>query len=234
MPCFNEADIIEACAREWHEEVVQKIPGSEFILVDDCSTDRTHAVLERLAPSLPGLRVMRTLRNGGHGGAVRLGLQHATQEYVFQTDSDRQHCPADFWKLWEMRRGCDFVFGIRSRRADGPFRILITSAMKIVNLLIWGVWIADANCPFKLMRRPALEQVLERVPQSFIPMVLVSLLSRKMGFRIAEVKVSHFARKGGTQSLKGMVRWAKVGSRCLAELAVLRMRTIGRDLRPRP
>ncbi len=36
-------------------------------------------------------------------------------------------------------------------------------------------------------------------------MVLVSLLARKMGFHVAEAEVDHLPRKGGTQSLQGLV-----------------------------
>jgi hypothetical protein len=96
--------------------------------------------------------------------------------------------------------------------------------MRFLNLLIWGVWVRDANCPFKLMRREALARVLEQIPRDcFIPMVLVSILARKMKFRIAEVEVQHLPRKGGTQSLKGLLKWARVSSRCAGQLLSIRL-----------
>jgi glycosyltransferase involved in cell wall biosynthesis len=225
MPCFNEADIIEASVREWYGEVISKLPESELCVVDDCSTDGTYAILQRLEKELPALRVLRPARNGGHGRAVRFSLDRATKEFVFQTDSDRQHQPSDFWKLWDIRADYDFVFGVRTHRADGALRVAITSAMKLLNFLFWGIWISDANCPFKLMRRDALNAVLARIPESFIPMVQVSLLARRMRFRIAELPVAHFPRTGGTQSLRGIVRWARVSVTCARELAALRLRT---------
>jgi hypothetical protein len=54
-------------------------------------------------------------------------------------------------------------------------------------------------------------------------MVLVSILARKMRFRIREVVVTHLPRKGGTQSLKGMVKWAKVSVRCASQIFSIRM-----------
>jgi len=224
MPAWNEAEIIEACVREWHGEVISKLPGSELIIVDDASTDSTGSIVRRLGEQLDGVGCVSPERNGGHGKALRVGFDHATQPFVFQTDSDRQHLPADFWKLWELREQADFVLGIRSGRADGATRIVITNCMRILNLAIWGVWVADANCPFKLMRREALNRVLERVPRDcFIPMVLVSILARKMSFRIREVVVTHLPRKGGTQSLKGIVKWAKVSVRCAWQISTIRM-----------
>jgi glycosyltransferase involved in cell wall biosynthesis len=229
MPAWNEAEIIEACVREWQCEVIAKLPGSELIIVDDCSTDSTGGILRRLEEQFGGVRRLSPERNGGHGKALRLGFDHATQPFVFQTDSDRQHLPSEFWKLWELREQADLVLGIRSGRADGATRIVITNCMRVLNLAVWGVWVADANCPFKLMRREALSRVLERVPRDcFIPMVLVSILSRKKRFRIREVIVTHLPRKGGSQSLKGIVKWTKVGLRCAWQVFSIRMNYSGR------
>jgi dolichol-phosphate mannosyltransferase len=214
MPAWNEAEIIETCVREWYVEVIAKIPGSELIVVDDCSTDATGRIVTGLGAALPGVRCVRPERNGGHGKALRTGFDHARQAWVFQTDSDRQHLPADFWRVWEHRDSADFVFGVRKQRADGATRILITQCMRLLNLLVWGVWVRDANCPFKLMQREPMAKVLNKIPRDcFIPMVLVSILSRKMGFRVHQEEVEHLPRTGGTQSLKGLVKWLKVGAR---------------------
>lgn len=224
MPAHNEAEIIEKSVREWYEVVAAKLPGSELIVVNDCSTDDTGAILARLESELPGVRHILLEHNLGHGGAVRFGLESATQPYVFQTDSDRQHVPAEFWQLWDVRRERDFVFGVRRRRADGAVRMVITNLMRIVNLALWGVWIQDANCPFKLMRRESVGKVLAKIPRDcFIPMVLVSVLARKEAYQISQVSVTHLPRKGGTQSLKGVVKWARVGLKCSRQLLAFRL-----------
>ncbi len=224
MPAYNEADIIESAVREWHAEVVARLPGAELIVVDDCSTDETGAVLDHLATVVPALKVVRPARNGGHGRALRLGFHYATQPFVFQTDSDRQHLASEFWELWNVREAYDFVFGVRKTRADGWFRVFITRSMRLLNFIVWGIWVRDANCPFKLMRREALSDILQDVPQSaFIPMVMVSLLSRKMGYRVHEITVTHMSREGGQQSLRGLLKWLRVAVTCAWELARLRL-----------
>lgn len=225
MPAYNEAEIIERTVREWYEEVVARIPGAELIVVNDCSKDGTGDVLARLAHEIPSLRPLTPPQNGGHGRALRFGFDHVFQDWVFQTDSDRQHIPADFWKLWEKRELNDFILGVRSTRADGPVRVLITTVMRLANFAVWGLWIRDANCPFKLMRRQPLQDVLDRIPRdSFIPMVMLSILCRKMKYRVAEVVVQHLPRRGGEQSLSGLWKWIKIGSRCLRQLLAWRIR----------
>ena|ERR1017187_963670 len=224
MPAYNEAEIIESCVREWHAEVVSRIPGSELIVVDDCSRDGTGDIVMRLSSELPGLRCVRPPCNGGHGPALRVGFEAARFPWVFQTDSDRQHLPSDFWKLWELRDNVDFVFAIREHRADGSVRVAITRCMRLLNFVIWGTWVRDANCPFKLMRAEALARVLSKVPRDcFIPMVLVSLLSRRMRFRVAEAYVTHLPRRGGSQSLSGLAKWVRVAWQCSRQIVFIRL-----------
>lgn len=223
MPAYNEADIIEASVREWAAVVVDRIPGSRILVVDDCSTDGTGAVLDRLAVELPWLGVVRPPQNGGHGRATRLGLDTATTEWVFQADSDRQIPVTEFLDLWAVREEADFVVGVRRSRADGPVRVVITNLLRLANLLVWGVWIRDANCPFKLMRLEPMRKVLASIPSDmFIPMVMVSVLARRMGFRVREVPVTHLPRVGGTQSLKGLAKWVRVCRLCAGQLVALR------------
>lgn len=223
MPAYNEQDIIADAVTEWHSEVVAKLPGARVLVIDDHSTDGTEAALIQLAETIPGVDYLRREVNGGHGQALLFGFRHVTTEYIFQTDSDRQHRPAEFWRLWALREDHDFVFGTRSSRQDGAFRRVVTNLLRVLNGLLWQRWIRDANCPFKLMRRDALEAVLLRIPRdAFIPMVMVSILARRMGYRVAEVPVTHLRRRGGTQSLRGIARWARVGLLCARQLISLR------------
>ena len=224
MPAHNEAAHIEQGVTEWHRAVLSQMPDSELIVVDDASTDGTGSRLEAVASRIPQLRVLRLTQNVGHGPAVRRGLDESRGEFVFQTDSDRQHSPDDFWALWKEREHADFVFGVRKTRADGQVRAAVSATMRLVNFVLFGRWIADANCPFKLMRREALDEVLASVPRTaFIPMVMVSVLARRLDFRVREVPVDHFPRTAGQQSLAGVLKWLSVGRRCAGELLALRL-----------
>ena len=228
MPAYNEEANIEQTVREWHQEVLSRIPGAELIVVNDCSKDQTGTILLRLAREIPALRPLTPDRNGGHGQALRHGFDFVTQDWVFQTDSDRQHLPSDFWELWKVRDQSDFVLGIRSIRADGPVRVFITTVMRLANFALWGLWIRDANCPFKLMRREPMQNVLARVPRdAFIPMVMLSILCRKMHYRVSEAVVNHLPRRAGYQSLSGLWKWIKIGSRCFQQLVALRIGLLG-------
>jgi dolichol-phosphate mannosyltransferase len=235
MPAYNEAAHIEECVSEWYDCVSSQVPDSEVLVVDDCSSDGTGERLERLCVRFRRLRVLRLSVNVGHGPAVRAGLEQCGGEFIFQTDSDRQYKPEDFWSLWSERVDADFIFGVRRLRADGAFRKIVSGLLRIVNLVMWGQWIADANCPFKLMRKTALDRILPAIPRdSYIPMVVVSVLARRGGFRVRELYVQHFPRTAGEQSLAGLRKWAVVGLQCLRELMVLRLSHRARTFSSRP
>ncbi|WP_431948908.1 glycosyltransferase family 2 protein [Actinacidiphila sp. bgisy167] len=60
----------------------------EFILVNDCATDDTPAILERALPDLPGARLVSHERNGGLATARNTGIDAARGEYLTFLDGD--------------------------------------------------------------------------------------------------------------------------------------------------
>ncbi len=87
-------------------------PEYEFILVDDCSTDRTPEILDRAARGgLPGARVVRHERNGGLATARNTGLDAAEGEYLTFLDGDDWLAPDYLPQLLAAmeKLGCDFV-----------------------------------------------------------------------------------------------------------------------------
>jgi hypothetical protein len=54
-------------------------------------------------------------------------------------------------------------------------------------------------------------------------MVMVAIICRTMGFRVHDVPVIHMSRKGGQQSLKGVMKWLRVACECSGQLIKLRL-----------
>ncbi|MFD8415748.1 glycosyltransferase family 2 protein [Streptomyces sp. NPDC059650] len=83
----------------------------EFLLVDDCSTDGTPALLERAARELPGaVHVVRD-RNGGLATARNTGLDAARGEYLAFLDGDDWLAPGHLARTLAAIEAlsCDFV-----------------------------------------------------------------------------------------------------------------------------
>ena len=223
MPAYNEAACIEKVARAWMT-IFDRIDGRLFV-VDDGSKDETSAILDRMASGNPRLRVIHQ-PNSGHGAAVVRGYDEAIaaqSAYVFQTDSDDQFNPRDFWRLWELRDQSPFVLGYRRKRSDAPHRLVISRIVVLLNLLLFGALLRDSNIPFRLMRTEFLRELLEMMPRRvFAPNIFLSVLAAKAGARLYEVPISHEERKTGRVSI---LRWKliRVCLRCVGELVVFHL-----------
>lgn len=119
MPCFNEEHTIV--------EIVDAVLASPFVgelvIVDDCSTDRTRALLDGMAD--PRIRQIRHEINQGKGAALRSGFAAATGPLVIVQDADLEYDPADYPVVLEplLDRRADVVYG--SRFSGGrPHRVL--------------------------------------------------------------------------------------------------------------
>src|ERR1700740_1048225 len=64
MVAFNEAETIEAEVLSFHRAIVERLPGSEFIVAEDGSRDRTPKILKELAARIGIIHLTGTERKG--------------------------------------------------------------------------------------------------------------------------------------------------------------------------
>jgi dolichol-phosphate mannosyltransferase len=144
-------------------------------------------------------------------------------DYIFQTDSDDQIKPSEFWHLWERREQSPLVLGVRQDRNDAAHRLVVTRILKGFNLLIFGTHIRDANAPFRLMRTTFLQDALRQFPRDiFAPNIFLSLVAAKLPVAVPEVPVQHFRRSTGTESLN-LRKLVRICLRCTKELLQFRL-----------
>src|SRR6185503_17714839 len=89
MPVYNEEGAIVNAVEEVQRHVLDHVPGSELVVVDDGSRDQTGRLLDDAASKDARIDVIHQ-PNGGHGAALLTGLKAAKGEYLFLIDSDRQ------------------------------------------------------------------------------------------------------------------------------------------------
>src|SRR4030095_4342723 len=144
--------------------------------------------------------------NSGHGRTCRLGYETALQQgapWIFQIDSDGQCDPTFFPLFWSKRNQADCIFGLRVTREDGTVRKLIMIACRFLTAIVTGRDLKDPNVPYRLIRRGALEQALQRIPKEFDMqnMALTLALKRNSTLRWAYVPIRFRARQAGTNSI---------------------------------
>lgn len=207
MPCYNEEGLLEDTIRSYYGEIIDKIEDSEFIVIDDGSTDSTPDILRRLSSRYPRLKVIRHPLNRGHGQALISGYRNAAKSFVFSIDSDNCFKAAEFWRLYNIRDKAGLISGYRFKRKDPWARTAIAKLLRCINYALFGLNFKDANCPFKLIRRSELEDIMGSIPSdAAIPSVMLNILfAHRKGKPIIEVPVEHnppLARKSYLTNLR--------------------------------
>jgi glycosyltransferase involved in cell wall biosynthesis len=108
VPFFN----VERYAAENLMSLAQNAAaGTEFVLVDDASTDATALIVAQGAERLPRAQLIRLGRNSGLSAARNAGLSAARGRYLSFLDGDDAAAPGHFSTLVQAieRLGCDFV-----------------------------------------------------------------------------------------------------------------------------
>ncbi len=92
IPTYNTALLIERTIRS---VLNQSVHDFEILVVDDCSTDNTLEVVERINDAR--IRIFRQMKNQGPAAARNRGLREAKGEYCAFLDGD-DYWEADFLK----------------------------------------------------------------------------------------------------------------------------------------
>ncbi len=225
IPAYNEEDNIESVAREWHE-VIEKTKGedSKLVIIDDGSKDNTYKKLLELKTELKYLEPI-TKPNSGHGATVLYGYRYALEngaDYIFQTDSDGQTLPSEFWQFWDNRDEYSAIIGHRNHREDGFSRIIVTKTLKFVLYCVFGLKITDANTPFRLISRDVLNKYINQIPKDFNlsnVMLTVLLLSGKENVKF--IPITFRPRQGGVNSIN-LRKITKIGIQAVKDFRVIK------------
>jgi dolichol-phosphate mannosyltransferase len=203
MPCFNEEEgifqFISELQRSFHGINVQ------FIIVDDLSTDHTADQLREICDEFTNVVILRNSKNVGHGPSTLKGLSYALNDdsdLVLAVDGDGQFDGADLRRSFDQfsRIHSDILEGARTDRNDPVFRKVITFSLRVFVLGKTRSFPADANTPFRIYRRGALERLLPLIDSnSLIPNVEISILSRKLGLSISVIRVHSRDRIGANK-----------------------------------
>ena len=214
MPAFNETEGIKDFIEELDLSIGERI--HLFIVVNDCSTDNTSdSVLSLRASGIP-VQVVDNDQNLGHGQstlrALTLGVQSG-HDLVMSIDGDGQFLGRDIARILEVAEivdGWEVIEGNRLHRKDPTYRKFVSWATR---QMVWsrsGVRPQDANSPLRLYRRDVLIRLMTAVPpQSEIPNLWVSALSRSWKLNIVEMAVQSVPRRasvaiGSTWAGRGM------------------------------
>jgi glycosyltransferase involved in cell wall biosynthesis len=146
---------------------LREFPKTEFLFIDDGSTDGTFEVLRRLSRTEPRIRAFQLAANVGSQRALLLGLEKARGEVMVCLDADLQQPPELLPKMLDAwREGFDVVHMVRSGRGgESLARVLATHAFYRAFNLVSRVPIVRDAADFKLLSRSCVDALVRERPR---------------------------------------------------------------------
>ena len=217
----EEASIVELLCEI--KTALDKHMRYEIVVVDDCSSDNTAALLMEARQAFPELRVFQHRKCYGQSAGLATGIHAARGTWIATLDADGQNDPADILKLWHLRERTGLVAGHRVKREDSRMKRLSSRIANGIRRRILGDNTPDTGCGLKLFRRdafmalPTFDHFHRFLPALFI----------HHGHSVVSVPVNHRRRLGG-RSHYGIRNRLWVGIIDLVGVMWLCRRSIGR------
>ena len=193
IPVHNEAGFMGPALARIRRQVEPVTPRYRIILVENGSTDRTHAEALSEAASDPRLDVIQ-IDGADYGLAIRTGMEAAgNQGWLVVFDID-YHSGEFLQRVAELDGSADVV--IASKRAPGSrdrrpwIRRLATRVFNLALRAMAGSGLSDTH-GIKALRAPVVQALLPRVrlTEDLFDTELV-LRAERAGYRIIEVPIT--------------------------------------------
>ncbi|AMV73500.1 glycosyltransferase family 2 protein [Desulfuromonas carbonis] len=202
IPVFNEEENLQRLFSEISAVATRLGYPYQILFVDDCSTDRSLAVIKELAAQSPTVAYVAFARNAGQSAALYAGFQHADGDVVITMDADLQNDPADIPEMLKHYGDFEMINGWRFNRQDNLGKKISSRIGNFVrNQLTWES-IHDTGCSLKVMNAAMLKRIkMYKGLHRFLP-----TLMRNEGARVIEVKVNHRPRLHGISKYTNLRR----------------------------
>ncbi len=202
IPAYNEGGTIV--------DILQKIAGLEIngidveiIVVNDCSTDDTKALVKNFISGHSGVdvKLLNQEKNQGKGAAIHEGIKIASGEYLIIQDADLEYDPEEYRDLLKplLNGHADVVYGSRFMGAN-PHRILFfwhsigNKLLTSMSNMFTNLNLTDMETCYKLFRTEIIQKIYLQEKRFGFEPEITAKISRIPGIRIYEVGISYYGR----------------------------------------
>ena len=190
IPAYNEEENIG--------KVIDRVKqyDIDYLVVNDCSTDSTGAILDE-----KGIQHLDLPINLGIAGVTRLGFNYAHDndyDCVVCIDGDGQHLPEYVKDLMkEIENGCDYVVGSRflSEKKPWSMRMLGSRLLCFLIFLKTRRKVTDPTSGMRALGRKVIDEFDKSMNFYAEPDALCHLL--REGYNVKEIQVRMKERDGG-------------------------------------
>jgi glycosyltransferase involved in cell wall biosynthesis len=162
IPCYNEVRTIRQVV-----DAVRNAPiaRKEIIIVDDCSTDGTRAVLDNEIAKLVD-KIVHHTRNQGKGAALRTGFRQASGDIIVIQDADLEYDPNEYPRLVDpiLRHRADVVYGSRLMGSEAHrvlyfWHLVANRFLTLLTDVITNTNLTDMMTGYKAFRREVIQAI---------------------------------------------------------------------------
>jgi glycosyltransferase involved in cell wall biosynthesis len=205
VPVYNEGHHLQA----WCDLMFGLDFGvtTEFVFVDDCSTDDSRAILTTYA-NRPDVRVFLQDHNQGKGAAVARGIAETRGDIVLIQDADFEYSPKDIPAVIApiLEDDADVVFGSRyknSRTVHRTFHYAINRFLTTFSNIASGLYLTDMETCYKAFRGEIIRNIQIESPRFGVEPELTAKVAA-LKVRASEVPIRYAPRS----SLEGKkIKW---------------------------
>jgi glycosyltransferase involved in cell wall biosynthesis len=213
IPAYNEEYRIEKTLFAVSKFLKKQTFAYEILVVNDGSKDATSAVVQKLASSIPNLKLLDNKENHGKGWVTKQGMLEASGDVRLFMDADDSTKVDEVIKFLPFfEQGYDIVIG--SRRIAGAdiavrqsfFRDFLGGCFRFIVHTLVPVGVTDSQCGFKAFSSKAAAVIFPRQTiYRWAFDVEILALARKKGFKIKEVPITWVNDAESHVKLGGMI-----------------------------
>ena len=206
IPAYNEEKCVKRAYDTIHTLLVRSGIESEFIFIDDGSTDATYKMITELSEEKESISGLHFSRNFGKESAISAGLAAVSGDCAVVIDCDLQHPPEkiiEMYRLWE--QGYEIVEGIKKERGQEKKMHSIGAKFFYSVISRMAGFDMSNSSDFKLLDRKVIE-VLNKMPERGF----FRAISYWVGYNKTTVEYDVRERVDGESkwSTRGLIRYA--------------------------
>jgi len=211
LPTYNEIDNLATMVRR----ILDAVPGSDILVVDDNSPDGTGRLADDLAAASSRVAVLHRAVKSGLGDAYRAGFAWGLDreyELLVEMDADGSHQPEQLPRLLDAARRSDVVLGSRWVASGGApgwalRRAILSRAGSLYARIALGLGVRDVTGGYRVFHRDALRAIDYQSVEAQGYCFQIEMLWRvvRAGLRVAEVPITFVDRTAGVSKMSGNI-----------------------------